>query len=167
MNSGSLEIVSLIVSVVALIAAAVAIMFGMKLARWRKIFDPQHQPDNLEEVITSITGMLKKLNSDHASLSETVSQIELTLQTAYRYSSVVRFDSGSSDGGNLSFAAALLDGHQTGMIITSLHGREHNRIYCKSIKNGQSLQPLNEEEQQALIEALTGPPKPKTKAVKK
>ena len=62
---------------------------------------------------------------------------------------------------------ALLNGQQTGMIITSLHGRENNRIYCKAIKEGQSVQPLNEEEQQALIEALTGTQKPKPKSSKK
>lgn len=167
MNSQNLEIVSLVVGVIALGVSIVALVFSLKLKRWRKMFDPEHQPDNLEEVITSITDKLKKLNSDHTALAETVSQIETTLQTAFQYSSVIRFDSGSSDGGNLSFAAALLDGHQTGMIITSLHGREHNRIYCKAIKQGESLQPLNDEEQEALIQALTGKPKAKTKAVKK
>jgi hypothetical protein len=124
------------------------------------MFSPESQPDNLEEVITSITDKLQHLHTSHSSLEKIVEQNGQTLETAFRYSSVVRFNSGSNDGGNLSFALALLDGQQTGLIMTSLHGREHNRIYCKAVKEGQPVQPLNDEEQQALIEALTGKIKP-------
>lgn len=155
MNSGNFEIIAVVLSGLGLIFSITALLFSTKLRRWRKTFDPENQPDNLEEVLSSITEMVKKLKGDQTALTNTVSQIEETLQTAFQYSSVVRFDSGSSDGGNLSFALALLNGQQTGIIVTSLHGRQHNRIYCKAIQNGQSLHALNEEEQQALIEALT------------
>lgn len=167
MDNSTLGLISIIIATLALSIAVVALAFSMKLKKWRKIFDPEHQPDNLEEVLTSITNMVKKHSNDHATLAQTVSEIETTLQTAFRYSSVIRFDSLSNDGGNLSFAIALLNGQQTGMIITSLHGRENNRIYCKAIKEGQSMQPLNDEEQEALMEALTGKPKLKTKSEKK
>ncbi len=167
MNEQNLQIVTIIISASALIVSVTALLFSMKLKKWRKLFDSENQPDNLEEVITSITTLLKKHGQDHTKLAAVVESIEQTLQTTFQYSSVVRFDSLSNDGGNLSFTVALLNGQQTGMIITSLHGRENNRIYCKAIKEGQSVQPLNEEEQQALIEALTGTQKPKPKSSKK
>lgn len=167
MNEQNLQIVTIVISALALTISVTALLFSMKLKKWRRLFDSENQPDNLEEIITSITTLLKKQGQDHVKLSSVVENIEQTLQTTFQYSSVVRFDSLSNDGGNLSFTVALLNGQQTGMIITSLHGRENNRIYCKAIKEGQSIQPLNEEEQQALIEALTGTQKPKTKILKK
>lgn len=155
MNNLNLELISLVVSLLALIVAVVALIFSGQLRKLRQMFGTAEQPDNLEEVLTSMADSLKKLRSDHSELSGLVNQQGQTLTTAFQYSSVMRFDSGSSDGGNLSFTIALLDGQQTGFIITSLHGRDHNRIYCKTIESGASQTQLSEEEQTVLIDALT------------
>lgn len=154
----SIQIISYLALGFGIIALALSIwslLSGNKFKNFTKIFNTDHQPDNLEEVITSITEAIQRLNSEHIELKKYLEQQAEILQTAFRYSSVIRFNSTGTDGGNLSFALALLDSNQTGFIITSLHGRDHNRIYCKAISNGQSLQPLNEEEHKAVIEALT------------
>ncbi len=163
----NIEIISLVLALLALILGVISIVQSNKVRRFRQLFSEDEQPDNLEEIISSISEMLKKLKSDHADLAKIVESQGTTLQTAFQFSSVIRFDSGGSDGGNLSFAVALLDGHQTGLIITSLHGREHNRIYCKPIKEGVSTSQLSEEEQEALIEALTKSGTDKSKTEKK
>jgi hypothetical protein len=49
----------------------------------------------------------------------------------------------------------LLDEHNTGAVITSMHGREQNRIYTKKIDNGKCDVQLTEEEQQAFNNANT------------
>jgi hypothetical protein len=154
----SLQIVSYIAlgfSFLALLLSIWSLWSGNKFKDFAKIFNSDSRPDNLEEVLSSITETIKKLSSDQSELKKFSEELANVLQTAYRYSSVVRFNSTGTDGGNLSFSAALLDSNQNGFIITSLHGREQNRIYCKAVASGQGLQPLNEEEQQAIIEALT------------
>ncbi len=166
MQPQNFAIIALIISGITLALSITALVMSLKLRKWRAIFQPEAQPDNLEEVITSITEKLKKLHTDQTSLENIVTQNGEILQTAFRYSSVVRFNSGSNDGGNLSFGLALLDGQQTGLIMTSMHGRDHNRIYCKAVTEGQPQQPLNDEEQQALIEALTGKTKSTTQTKK-
>lgn len=166
MQPQNFAIIALIISGITLVLSITALVMSLKLRKWRAIFQPEAQPDNLEEVITSITEKLKKLHTDQTSLENIVTQNGEILQTAFRYSSVVRFNSGSNDGGNLSFVLALLDGQQTGLIMTSMHGRDHNRIYCKAVTEGQPQQPLNDEEQQALIEALTGKTKSTTQTKK-
>jgi hypothetical protein len=65
----------------------------------------------------------------------------------------VRFNPFNDGGGNFSFSLALLDSHNTGIIITSMYGREQNRIYTKKIEDGKSDSPLNEEEKQAVEKA--------------
>ena len=62
---------------------------------------------------------------------------------------LVRFNPFADGGGNFSFCLALLDSHNTGAIITSMHGREQNRVYSKKIIRGQSEIQLTGEEQQA------------------
>lgn len=70
---------------------------------------------------------------------------------------VVRFNPFNDGGGNFSFSLALLDAHNTGVIITSMYGRQQNRMYTKKITNGTSESPLTEEEEQAIAQAGTKP----------
>lgn len=151
------NITLLVLTGTALVVATISLIIAIKSSRFRKIFNSENQPDNLEEVIESITSSLKKLNNEQSNLQSQVQNIEEVLTTTFRHSAVIRFDSGGSDGGNLSFSLALLDSQQNGFIITSLHGREHNRIYCKPISAGTSPAQLSSEEQEALISALTNP----------
>lgn len=66
---------------------------------------------------------------------------------------VVRYNPFNDQGGNLSFSLALLDGRENGIILTSMHGREHNRIYCKKIIQGICDSQLTEEENRAISQA--------------
>ena len=66
----------------------------------------------------------------------------------------VRF-SPFGEAGNLSFALAVLDAHDNGVIVSSFHGREGTRVYSKDIKNGKTKAKLTEEEKQALEQAIS------------
>src|SRR3989344_2717001 len=82
-------------------------------------------------------------------LEELVENNQLNIQRA----GVVRFNPFVETGGNLSFAIALLDGKNNGIVISSLHSREGTRVYAKSIQHGESQRRLTEEEEQAIKQA--------------
>lgn len=67
---------------------------------------------------------------------------------------LVRFDAFEDTGGKLSFAAALLNNHGDGVIISAINGRQESRSYAKLIKGGESEHNLSNEERQAISEAL-------------
>ena len=67
---------------------------------------------------------------------------------------LVRFNPFKEIGGDHSFSLALLDGKETGVIITGLHTRERTRVYMKAIKDGKSDHELSEDERKALNKAL-------------
>jgi hypothetical protein len=69
---------------------------------------------------------------------------------------LVRFNPFKEIGGDHSFSLALLDGTDTGVIITGLHTRERTRVYMKAIKNGRCEFVLSEEEKKALAKAQKG-----------
>jgi hypothetical protein len=69
---------------------------------------------------------------------------------------IVRFNPFKEIGGDHSFSLALLDGKDTGIILTGIHTRERTRIYAKQIKNGKSEFELSNEEKRALIRAEKG-----------
>jgi len=66
----------------------------------------------------------------------------------------VRFNPFGDMGGDHSFCLALLNGKNTGFVLTGLHTRERTRVYVKHIKRGKSEYDLSKEEQKALGEAL-------------
>lgn len=75
-------------------------------------------------------------------------------KSGLRHWSLVRFNPFSDTGGEQSFALCLLNDHQDGLIITSLHGRGVTRFYVKKVSGGQAEQELSSEEKSALAQAL-------------
>lgn len=63
---------------------------------------------------------------------------------------VVRFNPFEEMGGDQSFSLALLDGKDTGFVLTGLHTRERTRVYLKRVKKGKSEHELSEEEDKVL-----------------
>ena len=67
---------------------------------------------------------------------------------------LIRFNPFKEIGGDHSFSLALLDGKDTGVVITGLHTRERTRVYMKAIKAGKGEHELSEDEKKALAKAL-------------
>lgn len=82
------------------------------------------------------------------------SQYKSQDKSGLRHWSLVRFNPFSDTGGEQSFTLCLLNDHQDGLIITSLHGRGVTRFYVKKVSGGQAEQELSSEEKSALAQAL-------------
>lgn len=67
---------------------------------------------------------------------------------------LVRFNPFKDTGGNQSFALSLIDGSDTGVVISGLYSRSGTRWYAKRIVKGKALEyELSEEEKKAIKEA--------------
>lgn len=66
---------------------------------------------------------------------------------------IVNFDAFDDVRGNLSFALALLNNANDGIILTSLFGHNSCNTYVREIKNGESSVKLLAEEKEALSKA--------------
>jgi hypothetical protein len=84
---------------------------------------------------------------------------EASLRTALRFQGMVRYDAYRDMGGQQSWSIALLDGNQSGAVVTSLHARDHARVYLKELVEGSPGQRLSPEEERAVALA-TGRPVP-------
>lgn len=69
---------------------------------------------------------------------------------------IVRFNPFKEIGGDHSFTLALLNGRDSGIILTGIHTRERTRIYTKQVTHGKSEFELSSEEKRALIKAQKG-----------
>lgn len=116
---------------------------------------PEHQPENLEDILSAVTGKIKVLEGLQAETSENLQLTSDQTGLSIKKVGLVKFNSFADEGGNLSFSLALLDSHNDGVVMTSLHGRQQNRIYSKAVKGSVGEVQLNEEEQQAVMLAVT------------
>ena len=70
---------------------------------------------------------------------------------------MVRFRAFEDMGGDLSYAVAMLDANNDGVIFSSIFARADSRSYIKPIKGGSSEYPLTDEEKSVLQEAMAQP----------
>ena len=63
---------------------------------------------------------------------------------------VIKYDAFDDVGGKLSFALAMLDKHDTGIVLNAVHSRDNCFLYIKEIVKGESYIMLSEEEVEAL-----------------
>ena len=85
---------------------------------------------------------------------------ERSLRTSLRFQGMVRYDAYRDMGGSQSWSIALLDGNRSGAVVTSLHARDHARVYLKELVEGAPGQRLSPEEERAVALAIGEPPRP-------
>jgi hypothetical protein len=87
----------------------------------------------------------------------TIEKIEKKNRLHIQKMGLVRFNPFSETGGDQSFALALLDEENNGLIISSLHSRDNTRIYAKPIEKGKPVgYDFSKEEKQAIDKAENG-----------
>jgi hypothetical protein len=72
---------------------------------------------------------------------------------------VVRFNAFEDTGSDLSFAVALLDARNNGVVVSGIFGRNESRSYAKPVVGGQSSYFLTAEEKAAIQQAQENSPK--------
>ncbi len=129
------------------------IILQVGLSRLKKKKKPviKGDPEALEDILTKQGQAIKELDKDILELFNISNQINELAFRGLHKTGVVRFNPFKEVGGDQSFAIALLNGKNSGIVISSLFTREGTRIYSKSIIAGKSEKhPLTEEEEQAI-----------------
>jgi hypothetical protein len=118
---------------------------------------PIQMDDVLRGVLEGQARQIQRLEGAVRSLSATDRRQEELIEGAVRRVGLVRYDAFEDVGGRLSFSCAMLDDHGTGVVMTSINGRQDTRVYAKPIVDGSSQYNLSIEEEEAIRQALAGP----------
>lgn len=106
----------------------------------------------------ALDGHLKKLEAstkDLDTLRKVVEEMGAKDIKHFQKHALVRFNPFGDTGGDQSFAMALLDEENNGVVISSLHGRAGTRIYGKPVKDGKEAgYQFSEEEKEAVEQAI-------------
>lgn len=112
---------------------------------------------DLEKTILGHAKNIKELDKDIQDLFEISNKIHNLAKKSVHKIGIVRFNPFKDLGGDQSFSVALLDGENSGVVISALHTREGNRVYSKPVEKGKAVRyPLTDEEQEAIKKAEAG-----------
>ncbi len=146
------------------VALVVALVLWVKLRRVRA--DQRVLlPDGAQVAIVERQAVLARagdrvndrLDDLRAEVTRLMEHTNTGLRGALRFQGVVRYDAYQDMGGQQSWSMAILTAERTGAIITSLHARDHARVYLKQVAAGVSEQRLSPEEERALAAAMADP----------
>lgn len=105
--------------------------------------------DTLEHHFSNVKGVRDKLED----IQQNYKHLSQIAAASIQKTAIIRFNPFKHTGGDQSFVLALLDNHDSGLLLTSIHSREGTRIYIKPITYGSSDHTLSKEEKSALENA--------------
>ena len=116
----------------------------------RKLGNGRDIREDLEQYMERVINL-------EAGISETNShcnQIDKQLKGCIQKVGVVRYNAYRDSGSNLSFAVALLDENNDGVVFNGIYSREMSNIYAKPVNKGKSSYTMTEEEAEAVLRAM-------------
>lgn len=109
---------------------------------------------NLERMMIGCIDSTKAVADENAKLWEENKEIKELLSNALTKVAVVRFRAFEDMGSDLSYAVAMLDSHNNGVVMSSIFARNDSRSYVKPIVDGTSTYSMTAEEEDALKQAM-------------
>jgi len=109
---------------------------------------------NLERMLMEHIDETKQVVKKNEWLEQELNRQNDILLTAVTKIGIVRFCAFEDVGGDTSFAVALLNSDNDGVVFSSIFGRDDSRTYAKPIVRGNSEYALTEEENQAIKKAM-------------
>ena len=107
-----------------------------------------------DDAVGALLGKIDRLEQAVRALNATDNRQQVQIEGSVRRVGVLRYDAFEDVGGRLSFSCALLDEHATGVVLTSINGRQETRVYAKPVTGGTSTYNLSREEEEAIRQAL-------------
>lgn len=154
----ALSVIGAVIIAILLLIWNIFLQFGVSRIKknQQQLFSGKSGVD-LEKTIIEHTKGIKELDKDIQDLFGISNQIHDLAKKSVHKVGVIRFNPFKDLGGDQSFSVALLDGENSGVVISSLHTREGNRVYSKPVEKGKAVKyPLTDEEQEAIKKADAG-----------
>ena len=106
--------------------------------------------NNLDEMLRNYLKDVKEIKKDNSEIKAYYTKLDSDIASCIQKIGIVRYNAFRDVGSDLSFAIALLDRNDNGVVLNGLYGSEYSNIYAKPIKNGVSKYQLSDEEKTAI-----------------
>ena len=150
-------IIIIILSILLIILLARTVSINMRLSRLErkyKMFMKGSDAQSLEKIFVRKFNQIDRLYEVKEDHDHDLLFIKNNLDKMFSKYGVEKYDAFDDVGGKLSFALALLDKENSGLILNAVHSRDNCFLYLKEIVKGESYVMLSQEEVEALRKAV-------------
>ena len=145
------EIIILIINI-ALIA--LYILNSIKLRKLRtnysEFMTKLGKGNNIDEMLQKYVENVEEIKKENAEIERYCQKLDSDSKENLKKIGLVRYNAYKDTGSNLSFALALLNEKDTGIVLNGIYGRDTSNIYAKPVVNGKSEYALSKEEEEAI-----------------
>lgn len=108
---------------------------------------------NIEEDLRNYLLKVEEVQKENKEIQEFTNNLNANLKECIQKVGMVRYSAFSNVGSDLSFALALLDANNNGVVLNGIYASDSSNIYAKPITNGISTYALSNEEKEAIEKA--------------
>jgi len=105
---------------------------------------------NIDEMLRKYINSVQELGDENKELKEYCHRLDTNMEGCIQRVGMVRYSAFKDTGSDLSFALALLDEHNDGVVLNGIYSREMSNIYAKQVTKGETTNKLTDEEREAI-----------------
>lgn len=109
---------------------------------------------NIEENLRQYIAKVEEVGQQNRELLAYCNKLDSDMANCIQKVGIVRYSAFKDMGSDLSFALALLDEENTGVVLNGIYSREISNIYAKPVTKGTSSYTISAEEKQAIDIAI-------------
>lgn len=142
--------------IVLLIGFIVLLISNMKLReKYNKFMKKLGNGKDLEDDLSNFMYKVDRVEKQNAEIMNFCKSLDDDLAKCIQKIGIVRYSAFKDTGSDLSFAVALLDEENSGVVFNGIYSREMSNIYAKPVEKGNSSYTLSEEEAEAIRRAIS------------
>lgn len=155
LNSDSYSIILFGLNIILLIGfLTLIIKYSALNKRYKNFMLKLGNGKNIEEDLENYMYKSERIEKQNLEILNNIKNIEQDLSKCIKKIGMVRYNAFRDTGSNLSFALALLDENNNGVVLNGIYSREMSNIYAKPVENGASTYTVSEEEKEAIRKAV-------------
>ena len=110
--------------------------------------------NNIEEDLENYMYRVERVEKQSAEIKNLIDTLDANMDNCIQKIGIVRYNAFKDTGSDLSFALAMLDGKNNGVVLNGIYSREMSNIYAKPVENGKSKYTISDEEAEAIQKAV-------------
>lgn len=152
------NVFDIIILIINILLVVIYVLNSIKLTKLRKNYSDfmtkLGKGNNINDMLQDYVKSVEEIKKENEEIELYCKKIDEDSKQNLKKIGLVRYNAYKDTGSDLSFALAILNDKNTGIILNGIYGRDTSNIYAKPIIKGNSEYALSREEKEALEKAM-------------
>lgn len=155
LKTDSYLLISSVITIILFIGFLIVLISNIKLNnRYKSFMKKIGNGKNIEEDLGNFMNKVDRVEKQNTEIISFCKNLDEDVSKCIQKIGIVRYSAFKDTGSDLSFAVALLDEKNNGVVFNGIYSREMSNIYAKPVENGNSKYTLSNEETEAIEKAV-------------